>query len=151
MAAERETAMREALATALKGLNFLQGATKTPRKYEPHLGSERPTSDGGGVPMWVQDEWSASLGAVREEARQAGVDSPTVFVFLPRLEPDELRQTIGRLRATEETVNTRAVPQTSAGIEARGAMQSRIGRGNKTRQRPRGQHHQKRPSLPRRR
>ena len=76
--------------------------------------------------MWVQDEWSASLGAVREEARQAGVDSPTVFVFLPRLEADELRQTIGRLRAAEETVNTRAVPQTSAGIEARGAMQSRI-------------------------
>ena len=37
MAAERETAMREALATALKRLNFLQGATKTPRKYEMHL------------------------------------------------------------------------------------------------------------------
>ena len=126
MAAERETAMREALATALKRLNFLQGATKTPRKYEPHLGSDRPTSDGSSVPMWVQDEWSASLGAVREEARQAGVDSPTVFVFLPRLEADELRHTIGRLRAAEETVNTRAVPQTSAGIEARGAMQSRI-------------------------
>ena len=66
------------------------------------------------------------LGSVREEARQAGVYSPTVFVFLPRLEADELRQTIGRLGAAEETVNTRAVPQTSAGIEARGAMQSRI-------------------------
>ena len=126
MAAERDTAMREALATALKGRNFLQGATKTPRKYETHLGSDRPVTDGSSVPMWVQDEWSAPLGAVREEARQAGVDSPTVFVFLPRLEADELRQTIGRLRAAEETVNTRAVPQTSAGIEARGAMQSRI-------------------------
>ena len=151
MAAERETAMREALATALKGLNFLQGATKTPRKYETHLGSERPAIDGSSVPMWVQDEWSASLGAVREEARQAGVDSPTVFVFLPRLEADELRQTIGRLRAAEETVNTRAVPQTSAGIEARGAMQSPYRRRRKTRQRPRGQHHQKRANLPRRR
>ena len=126
MAAERETTVREALAIALKGLTFLQGATKTPRKYELHLGSERPVTDGSSVPLWVQDEWSASLGSVREEARQAGVDNPTVFVFLPRLEADELRQTIGRLRAAEETVNTRAVPQTSAGIEARGAMQSRI-------------------------
>ena len=126
MAAERETAMREALATALKRLTFLQGATKTPRKYDMHLGSDRPATDGSSVPMWVQDEWSASLGAVREEARQGGVDSPTVFVFLPRLEADELRQTTGRLRAAEETVNTRAVPQTSAGIEAKGAMQSRI-------------------------
>ena len=126
MAAERETAVREALATALKGLTFLQGATKTPRRYEMHLGSERPATDGNSVPMWVQDEWSASLASMREEARQAGVDSPTVFVFLPRLEADDLRQTIGRLRATEETVNTRPIPQTSAGIEARGAMQSRI-------------------------
>ena len=126
MASERGTAMREALATAMKGLTFVQGATKTPRKYEMHLGSERPPTDGSSVPMWVQDEWSASLGSVREEARQAGVDSPTVFVFLPRLEADELRQTIGRLRAAEETVNTRAVPQTSAGIEAKGAMESRI-------------------------
>ena len=126
LAAERETAVRQALATALKGLTFLQGATKTPRKHEEYLGSERPPTDGSNVPMWVQDEWSASEGSVREEARQAGVDSPTVFVFLPRLEADELRQTIGRLRAAEETVNTRAVPQTSAGIEARRAMQSRI-------------------------
>ena len=45
--------------------------------------------------------------------------TPTVYVFLPRLEADDLRQTIGRLRAAEETVNTRAVPQTSAGIEAK--------------------------------
>ena len=126
MASERETAMREALATALRGLSFLQGATKTQRKYDTYLGSGRPATSGSSVPLWVQDEWSASLAAMREEARQAGVDNPTVFVFLPRLEADELRQTIGRLRAAQETVNTRAAPQTSAGIEARGAMQSRI-------------------------
>ena len=127
MASERGTAMRESLATALKGLPFLlQGATKTPRKYEMHLGSERPPTDGSSVPVWVQDEWSASEGSVREEARQAGVDSPTVFVFLPRLEADKLRQTIGQFRAAEETVKTRAVPLTSAGIDAKGAMQSRM-------------------------
>ena len=126
MASERGTAMREALATSLKGLTFLQGTTKTPRKYEIHLGSETPPNDGSSVSVWVQDEWSASEGAVREGARQVGVDDPTVFVFLPRLEADELRQTIGRLRAAEETVNTRALPQTGAGVEARGAMHSRI-------------------------
>ncbi len=126
MSTERDTVLRQALASVRKNLNFLQGETKTPRDYKTHLGSERPATDGSSVPVWVQDEWSASLGSLREEARQAGVDSPTVFVFVPRLEADELRQTIGRLRAAEETVNTRAVPQTRAGIEARGAMQSRI-------------------------
>ena len=126
MADERERAVREALARALEGLTFVQGATKTPRKYEMHFGSEKPPTDGSSVPVWVQDEWSASEGNVLAEARQAGVDSPTVFVFLPRLEADKLRQTIGQFRAAEETVNTRAVPLTSAGIEARRAMQSRM-------------------------
>lgn len=126
MASERETAMRMALATALKDLSFVQGATKTPRKYEMHFGSEMPPIDGSSVPVWIQDGWSASEGSVREEARRSGVNSPTVFVFLPRLEADELKQTFGRLRAAEETVNTHAVPLTSAGIEAREAMRSRI-------------------------
>ena len=126
MASERETAMREALATALKGLTFVQGDTKTLRKYEMQLGSEGAPTDGSSVRIWVQDGWSLSEESVRQEARQAGVESPTVFVFLPQLEADELKQAIGRLRVAEETVSTRAIPQTIAGGEARGAMQSRI-------------------------
>ena len=63
--------------------------------------------------------------SVREEARQAGVENPTVFVYLPKLEADVLQQAIGQFRAAEETVNTRAVPQTNPGVEAKGAMQSR--------------------------
>ena len=126
MASERETAFRIALATALKDLAFVQGVSKTPRKYEMHFGSEMPPIDGSSVPVWIQNGWSVSEGSVREEARRSGVDNPTVFVFLPRLEADELKQTVGRFRAAEETVNTRAVPLTSAGIEAREAMRSRI-------------------------
>ncbi len=126
VASERETAMRRALSTALKGLTFQQGVTKTSRKYDDYLGSEKPPMNASNVPIWFQDEWSTSEASVRKEARQAGVESPTVFVFLPRLEADEIRQTIGRLRAAEETVNTRAVPHTLAGGEARGGMQSRI-------------------------
>ena len=126
MAIERDTAMREGLATVLRGLTILQGETRTLRKYDMHLGLERPAANGSSVPLWIQDGWSVSLGSVCEEARQAGVDSSTVFVFLPRLEPDKLQQAIAQLRAAEETVKTRAVPQTSAGIEAKGAMQSRM-------------------------
>ncbi len=126
VASERETAMRMALATALKDLSFVQGVSKTPRKYEMHFGSEMPPIDGSSVPVWIQNGWSVSEGSVREDARRSGVDNPTVFVFLPRLDADELKQTVGRFRAAEETVNTRADPLTSAGLEARKAMRSRI-------------------------
>ena len=125
MESERERAMRGALDTALQGLTFVQGATKTPRKYEMQLGSAKTVTDGSSVPIWVQDGWSSSEGSVCEDARQEGVENPTVFVFLPKLEADVLQQAIGQLRAAEETVNTRAVPQTLAGVEASGAMQSR--------------------------
>ena len=126
MASERGTALRGALDSVLKGLSFVQGKSKTPRKYEMHFGPERPAMEESNVPLWVQDEWSTSEGSVREEAQQAGIESPTVFVFLPRLEADELRQTMARLRAAEETVKTRAVPQTSAGAEARASVESRV-------------------------
>ena len=125
MASERDSAIKKALDTALKDLSFRKGETKTLRKHEMLLGTEEPPTSGSSVPVWVQDGWSASEGSVRVEARQAGGDSHTVFVFLPRLEADELKETIGRFRAAEETVNARAAPQTSAGIEAKGAMQSR--------------------------
>ena len=125
MESEREKAMRGALDTALKGLTFVQGSTKTPRNCEMQLGSEGSASDGSSVPIWVRDGWSVSEESVREEARQAGVENPTVFVYLPKLEADVLQQAIGQFRAAEETVNTRAVPQTNPGVEAKGAMQSR--------------------------
>ena len=125
LTSERGTALRVSLSEALQGLTVLQGDSRTPRKYELHFGPEMPPMAASSVPVWIQDEWSASLRSVREEAQQASVEGPTVFVFLPRLEADELRQTIARLRAAEETVNTRAVPQTSAGDEARTAMESR--------------------------
>ena len=149
---ERGAAMGEALDTALKDLTFRQGETKTLRRYEMPLGTEGPPTGGSSVPVWVQDGWSASEGSVREEARQAGDDSPTVFVFLPRLEADELKETNGRFRAAEETVNTRAAPQTPAGIEAKGsdAVPHRW-LEDETRQRSRRQHHQERSRLPGRR
>ena len=125
MAGERETAIKAALVGSLGGLSFVQGVTRTPRQYEMHVGSEKPPTGGGAVPIWVQGQWSASQASVREEARQAGVESATVFVFLPQIEADDLRQTIGRFRAAEETINTRATPQTMAGIEASEAMRSR--------------------------
>ena len=125
MAEERGTAIEKALKATLAGLNFVQGVTKTPREYEWHLISEKPSADGGRVPIWVQDEWSTSRSSVRAEARQAGAESPIVFVFLPRLEADKLRETIGRFRAAEQTADLRAEPQTMAGVEAREAMRSR--------------------------
>ena len=60
-----------------------------------------------------------------EEAQQEGIEKPTVFVFLQRLDADELRQVITRLEAAKETLSTRPTPATGGGKEAEAAMNSR--------------------------
>ena len=65
------------------------------------------------------------MTSVRQEAQQAGIEDPTVFVFLPQLEADELKQTIARLEAAKETMSAKPVPSTGGGIEARSAMDTR--------------------------
>lgn len=126
IASDRAMALRNAVGAALKGLSFLQGVSKTARKYDLHFGPDMPPKDTDSVPVWVRDEWSVSERTVREEAQAAGVISPIVFVFLPRLEADELKQALARLGAADETVKTRPTPQTQAGMEARAAMESRV-------------------------
>jgi hypothetical protein len=126
IASDRGTALRMAIGAALKGLTFLHGTSKVARKYELHFGPDAPPVTTGNVPVWVRDEWSASERAVRDEAQAAGVESPIVFVFLPRRDADELRRALARYGAADETVKTRPAPQTVAGQEARSAMESRV-------------------------
>jgi hypothetical protein len=123
---DRAAALRSEVAAALKGLTFTQGASKAPRKYDLHFAPAAPPLNTGNVPIWVRDEWSVSEKTVRDEAQEAGVDSPIIFVFVPRLEADELRQALARLGAADETVKTHPVAQTPAALEARAAMESRV-------------------------
>lgn len=125
IASDRATALKNHLASVLKDRAFVQGTSKATRKFEFHFGSEAPRTDSGDVPVWIRDEWSVSEKTVREDAQAAGVDSPIVFVFLPRIEADELKQTIARTGAARDTVDTHPAPETQGGKEARIAMESR--------------------------
>ena len=121
----RSQAIRNAVSETLRDLRFSQGTTKTTRNYSLHFGPENPPRETNNVPVRLQDEWSTSVTSVRQEAQQAGIEDATVFVFLPQLEADELKQTIARLEAAKETLSTKPVPSTGGGIEARSAMDTR--------------------------
>lgn len=125
IASDRGAALKSQASDALKRLTFVQGASKTRRDFDLYFSLEAPKADSGDVPVWVRDEWSASERTVREDAQAAGMDSPVVFVFLPRIEADELKQTIARACAARDTVDTRPVPETDDGKQARIGMESR--------------------------
>lgn len=125
VASERSDEFRKAIIAALKGIILTQGNSKTPRKYQPFFTLEPPRVENGDIPIWIQDEWSSTEKSVREIAQQAGIDSPVVFVFLPKRDADSLREEIITLHAATDILNTRPTPTTPGGFEARQGMEFR--------------------------
>lgn len=125
IASERSSEFRLAVKTALNGISLVQGASKTPRKFELYFGLNAPKADSNVVPVWVQDEWSVSEKIVREAAQAAGTENPIVFVLLPKREADALRDILATFNAAKETLITRPNPTTPESFEARRSMDSR--------------------------
>ena len=127
IAADRVAEFRGAIQKGLKGILLVQGASKTPRRFNLHFGDGLPAVTGDAVPVWVRDEWSVSGKAAREEAQAAGVDSPVVFVLLSRQEADEFKAALASRAAARETLDARPSAQaTPEGAEARRAMETRF-------------------------
>src|SRR5258708_23975580 len=125
IASDRAHEFRSAFTIALKGITLTQGLSKTPRKYDTHFGPDAPPVNTGNVPVWIRDEWMVSEKTVREDAQVAGVDSPIVFVFLPRQDSDALKDALASYAAANETLTSRPAPTAPEGIEAKRAMESK--------------------------
>lgn len=125
IASDRTEALKKVVSQTLKGLSFIQGQSKTPRKHEILFGLDTPRPDGSNVPVWVRDEWTVSEKNVREDAQQAGVESPVVFVFLPKRDSDKLRDALAGYAAAESCIERRGNVSTPEGVEAKKGMESR--------------------------
>jgi hypothetical protein len=112
--------------TELAGLKLAQGASKTPRKMTRHWGDDSPTADGGTVPVWIRDEWTAPEAKVRETAAADGNESPTVFVLLPKIDSEAIADTLANYAAATDTMSQRPEPQTDEGRQAKQGMNSRV-------------------------
>ena len=103
---EREDLLREAAKEALKPVSLQQGSSHEPRKFVFELSSSRPKPGSSEVSLWMRDGWSDDEKAVLSDARAAGVDSPLLFGYLPRVHHEELRQAIASRIAALETLET---------------------------------------------
>ena len=126
IANDRTEELKKVLGELLRGMTFTQGVNKTPRKYELHFGADLPTTDGSSVPVWIRDEWSVSEKTVREDAQREGMDSPVVFVFVPKQNVDAVRTALATQAAAKDCLDTRPRSQTPEGMEARTAMEARL-------------------------
>lgn len=112
----------------VRGIKLIQGAAKEPRQFIISREATPPTSDGAGIPVWIQDGWSASEKQVVDSARTAGATSPILNVFIPRQSADDLRRLIVEAEAARQTLDAKGNPAGDEGREARQSMDSRYAR-----------------------
>jgi len=123
---ERADLLRDGAKQALKPVSLQQGTSRQPRKLVVELSSSRPTSTSDEVTLWVRDGWSDDDKSALNDARAAGVNSPLLFGFLPRLHHEELRQAIASYVAAQETLDAHGPAATPEAIEARKAVETHL-------------------------
>ena len=123
---KRAELLRDGTKQALKPVSLQQGTSHQPRKLVSELSSSRPRSSSDEVTLWVRDGWSDDEKSVLNDARAAGVDSPLLFGYLPRLHHEELRQAIASHVAAQETLDAHGPATTPEAIEARKAVETHL-------------------------
>jgi hypothetical protein len=122
--AERDDLIRKHFATQVGNLTLTHGQATVPRPLAPIFGGDLPQDAAEKLYVWVRNGWSDDISQVQADARQAGPESPTLFVFIPKRSADELRNQLIETKAASATLETRGTPGTPEGEEARAAMQT---------------------------
>lgn len=122
--AERDDRIRRRFGEIVRKLSLTQGTSKVTRDIFPVFDAQLPGDASEKVCVWVRDGWSIDENSVRADARQAGNQSPTVFVFIPKRSADDLRHYLIDFKAASATLDKRGVPNTAEGTEARSAMET---------------------------
>lgn len=122
--AERDDRIRRRFGEMVRKLSLTQGSSKVTRDIFPVFDARLPTDAYEKICVWVRDGWSIDENSVRADARQAGNQSPTVFVFIPKRSADDLRHYLIDFKASSATLDKRGTPNTAEGTEARSAMET---------------------------
>ncbi|MFO7633059.1 MAG: BREX system P-loop protein BrxC, partial [Caldilinea sp.] len=121
---ERNSRLRTRFSQVAGKLTRLQGYARTPRSPQVVFDDQLPADAGDKLYVWVRSGWTIDRHSVQADARQAGSNAPTVFVFLPRRSGDDLRTQIINYKAAANTLDRRGAPNSPEGIEARAAIET---------------------------
>ena len=121
---ERDDRIRRRFAELVSKKSLAQGQSRVAREIHPLFEGALRSDAGERVYVWVRDGWAIDENSVRAEARQAGVTSPTIFVFIPKRSADDLRTHLIDFKAARATLDTRGTPSSAEGLDARAAMET---------------------------
>ena len=125
LAAARDDLFRAALQNVLSGVRLRHGKAKERRTLVLHLAADPPPATGDAVSVWLRDGWQGSEKEFERQARSGGTADPTLHVFLPKRDADELKRRIAAALAARRVLDRRGAPHSAEGKEARNSMESR--------------------------
>jgi len=121
---ERNDRIRKGFNEAIGKLSMVQGDSKVPRSLHLEFGSTLPPDRDKRICVWVRDGWGADENSVLIDSRQAGANSPTIFVFIPKRSADDLRHQLVEFKAASQTLDSRGQPGNEAGRVAREVIET---------------------------
>ena len=122
--AERDDRIRRKFGELVRKLSLTQGSSLVNREISPIFDAQLPKDAEQRICVWVRDGWTIDDNSIRADARQAGNQSPTIFVYIPKRSADDLRRQLIDFKAANSTLEKRGVPNTPEGAEARAAMET---------------------------
>jgi hypothetical protein len=122
---QRDQLLAAEIDHALKGIKLIQGQAKVSRALVTHRGQDPPPVAGDSIPVWIRDGFSSTEKAMTDAAIAAGMDSPTIYVFIPKKSREDLLSAIATYEAANQTIQAKGAPATQEGELAKSAMESR--------------------------
>ncbi len=122
--AERDDRIKAIFSELTKKLTLLHGNSRISRDITPVFNSSLPADCQKKICLWVRHGWEIDENSVRADAREAGHNSPTIFVFIPKRSADDLRRALINFKAAVATLDKRGTPGTAEGIDARSAIET---------------------------
>jgi hypothetical protein len=122
LSAEREDRIKKKFGEAVGKVSVLQGQSKVSREAYPIFDFVLPKDSNKKIYIWVMNGWNIDEESFQVDAKQAGNQSPTIFVFIPQRSSNDLRHNIIELKAAEATLQKKGTPTTPDGQQAKSAM-----------------------------
>lgn len=107
-----------------KTINILHGNSKLKRDFEIWDKTERPNTESR-LNLWLRDGWQENEAIVLNEIRSEGQDVPLSYIFVKKLRDADLRSEIIKFLAAKDTIDTKGLPNTPEGQQAKKGMETR--------------------------
>jgi len=120
----RQTKILELFNNKTKTINILHGNSKLKRDFGIWDKTERPNTESQ-LNLWLRDGWQENEAIVLNEIRSEGQDVPLTYMYVKKLRDADLRSEIIKFLSAKDTIDTKGLPNTPEGQQAKKGMETR--------------------------